>query len=422
MIIRKKNIIPNIVAFLMCLISTTSTLINYIIPIGILRTLLVAICFATEICFMVRLKWDKKKISTVIFLILLSIFPFINSGSWGFYSKLYYIGSLLMIPMIMSGVWAIKHSFRFMYIMYTFYAVCTIIFYFTPSFYKGTIVNLFPDEKSRLLSMYNNSCMPGLTNHYSTNGMFLATGLLMAFAYLMITNIKKKGYFQVLFFLAALLLTGKRAQLIFSACAIYIVYCIIIMTRGKKALNKLLKIVGLFLAVVLIATIVFSAIPALATVVVRLQESLAEGDLDNGRYIIWEVAIHVFKENPVWGIGWKEFSTSYGYALLRSETAYDAHNVFLQLLCETGVIGFCLYAFWFINLLLKGIRQVKLVFADSHATRDEQYAICFALCFQIFFLLYCMTGNPLYEKMTFFPYFLCCGITLYFENRKESSF
>lgn len=418
-VIHKQNIIPAVFCFFLCLISTTSTLINYIIPDSKIRNLLLCISVLIEIYWIIKNKWTKKELGVLIYLGLLAIFPLVHiGGGWSEYNSLYYITSLLLIMLIMGGMWKTTLSFKVMYSMYFFYAMCTILFRFMPDFYKETIVNLFPDTKSRLIAMYNNNCMPGMTSHYSTNGMFLATGFLMAFLFWMISKEKKKRKAFIVFsFLCALLLTGKRAHLLFSVTAVYAVYWIVTMsTKGKNYINRFIKVAGIVLIGILIVFFVLPAIPALSTTLLRIQNSLVEGDIDNGRFLIWDVAFGEFKKSPILGIGWKEFATTYGFALLRKETAYDVHNVYLQLLCETGLFGFTLYSVWFITLLQKGIKQVKEVVTDAKATQQEQFAICFALGYQIFFLLYCITGNPLYDKMTYFPYFLSCGITLYFEK------
>lgn len=415
----RKDILSKAMAFFMCLISISSNLINYIIPIKILRALLIVVCFVIEIYYIIVTKWKKREINILIYTMLLALFPLISIDMGGAYSVLYYICSLMVIILILADKWKVSFSLKFMYIVYGFYSVCTILFFFMPGFYKEVIVNLFPEEKDRLLALYNNGCMAGLTSHYSINGMFLATGFLMACTHLMNFSSKKadkrKGYIKVVFFLIALLLTGKRAHLIFSIFSVYIVYCIRTVVKGKKIFNILFKIVSAIFVSAVIGTILLSVVPALSTAIVRLQQSIAEGDIDNGRYVIWKMAFRIFKQKPVLGIGWKKFSTSYGYGLLAPGRAYDTHNVYLQLLCETGMVGFCCYVLWFITLLKKGICQLRLVMADGFSTQNECYAICFAVGYQIFFLVYCITGNPLYEKITFFPYFISCGIILYFE-------
>lgn len=420
--INKNGIFPGIVAIILCLFSTTSTLINYIVPYDIVRTFLIMGCLCIEISLVLKSKWTKHSFSVLAQIIIIVIFPVltINHSAWGKANTLYYVSAVLILILCINGMYNINLSFKFMNIAYVIYGICTILFYFMPVFYKSTIVNLFPDERVRLIRTYNSGCMPGLTSHYSTNGMFLAIGLLISSSKMIANKDEKKKWkyiIQELFFLTALLLTGKRGHLLFSVVGIYIIYSITTFIRDKKGFNALVKISGVILLIVIIGIILVSFFPALSTVFFRFQQAAKEGDLDNGRFVIWERAWEVFKENPFLGIGWKKFSTSYGYGLLAKDRSYDAHNVYLQLLCETGIVGTIIYILWFVKIIKKSIYQMKYLLLDNRLNEQEDFELIFALGYQIFFLLYSITGNPLYEKMTFFPYFLSCGIVLYFERR-----
>ena len=58
-------------------------------------------------------------------------------------------------------------------------------------------------------------------------------------------------------------------------------------------------------------------------------------ELTSGRTALWKKAYELFKENPVFGIGWEQFMNNNTYE-------HEVHNTYLQWLCETGVIGFIL--------------------------------------------------------------------------------
>lgn len=411
------------VSFIICLFSTTSSLINYIIPVHILQTLLVFVVFGIEILFCFK-RWEQSELIYLLYMILLAIFPVASSDSvWGITSTVFYLSSLFSIGLIMIGKWKIDLAFKFMLVMYTMYAICTIVFYFTPTFYKETVVNLFPTAKSDLLWTYNDGSMPGLTDHYSTNGMFLAAGFIMSAALYLSRNIKfRKKIFSVcicMLFAVAILMSGKRAHLLFSFAAAYVIYYVIAVTKSKGKLNGWIKSIGIIIIVLVILTILITVFPALSQTFDRIKIGLDSGNIDNNRFYIWSIALHVFSKNPILGIGWKAFSNSYGYGAVISGRAYDAHNTYIQLLCETGIVGFLLYIIWFIMFLLKGIKQLRNVVSNQNSTQMERYVMSFALGYQIFFLLYCITGNPLYEQMTYVPYFFSCGITLYFERKYQ---
>ena len=76
--------------------------------------------------------------------------------------------------------------------------------------------------------------------------------------------------------------------------------------------------------------------------------------LGNGRIALWKLAIGGFLDEPILGNGWRSFKD------MAPESgnihATNAHNVYLQLLCETGVVGFCIAGtvfVWMLVLILK---------------------------------------------------------------------
>lgn len=416
--INKNGIIPGMITIILCLFSITSTLIRYIIPYDKMRLLLILGCLGIEIFLILNANWTKNSFLVLLQIILLASFPVfaMYNNTWGIANTSYYMCALFMIMLCLNGIWNINLSFKIMYIAYALYGICTILFYFTPNFYKNTIVNIFPDEKFRLIQTYNSGCMPGLTSHYSTNGMFLAIGLLISCSKMIANNDEKKKWLyniQAVFFLIALLLTGKRAHLLFSVFGIYVVYSIVTFVRDKHRFNAFFKILGIILIIGIIGVIVLSVFPALAIVFARLQQY---GNIDSGRFFIWQQAWNEFENNPVLGIGWKSFASTY-YGFFSKDKIYDVHNVYIQLLCETGIIGFSIYILWFGNLLKGSIHQMKCLISNDYVSEQEKFWSIFAVGYQIFFLLYCITGNPLYDKMTFFPYFFSCGIVFYFDRR-----
>lgn len=77
-----------------------------------------------------------------------------------------------------------------------------------------------------------------------------------------------------------------------------------------------------------------------------------------------------------------------GAAYLINETGL--HNVYLQILFDHGLLGLVLYGSFFIVNIKNAIKKRYF----------------FSMCLQIVFLVYCMTGNPLYDYYFFIPYLL----------------
>lgn len=291
---------------------------------------------------------------------------------------------------------------------YIFYAVCTIVFWFTPSFYLGTVVNLFPETRTRLIEWYNSGCMAGLSSHYSVNAIYIANGLIMEVSRIFaVHRVKKHQILLVILMGAALLLTGKRGHIIFTAAAVFAIYWYY---NEKKM--RLLNAIRFLITGACVAVVIFSVFPVLGVFIERFQEQIRAGNILTNRWMFWKLAFQKFSEHPVIGIGWGQF-------LAESDEVLDymahVHNVYIQLLCETGIVGFGIYVSWIVIRLREAVRL--FVFSRKF-WRDIPYRIrwslIYSLCFQVFFVLYGFTGNPLYDAIVFIPYIIACSITIYY--------
>jgi O-antigen ligase len=92
----------------------------------------------------------------------------------------------------------------------------------------------------------------------------------------------------------------------------------------------------------------------------RLEAALT--DRGTGRYDIWLVGLEIVKRHPLIGVGLANFSVAYrkvaGYAPIFPGHGYvrDAHNTYLDVCAEAGIIGFVFFivAIW---LQLKTMRS-----------------------------------------------------------------
>jgi O-antigen ligase len=79
--------------------------------------------------------------------------------------------------------------------------------------------------------------------------------------------------------------------------------------------------------------------------------SIAEGDL-NTRTYIWRAGLAVFSAHPLLGVGSGAFRTAVGVGKV-------AHNVFVSVLVEVGIVGFALFAAILAITVVRAIRQPK---------------------------------------------------------------
>lgn len=288
------------------------------------------------------------------------------------------------------------------------HAIATITLYFTPNFYKQNILIMFDVSQQReLLSQYDHGWMPGLAPHYSTNGIYLGIGLGATFVKATVKKGGRKFFPYILpgIIFIALLMTGKRAHVLFSVAACC---AVVVLQFKRKDILKFFEI-GFSVVFALLAIYWISRyIPAVANVFNRFIETAKSGDVTMGRRRLWSTAIILWKQNPLFGIGWDHFKylapSLVGFFL-------NVHNVYIQLLCEVGVIGAGIFYMFFATAFFYMIKVIRLFSKSSGSISPaDRRAASFGVYMQIFFLLYCLTGNPLYDAPTFFPYIISCVI------------
>lgn len=285
--------------------------------------------------------------------------------------------------------------------MMLFYSISTIVLFILPQSVYYKISNI----------LFNNIAFggisAGLTIHYSTNGMYIAMGICMYFTMYIneIKNKKRKKYFFAFFIcISALLMTGKRGPLIAVIFACFLIF--IITSRGKPN-GRTVKIIYIIVILGIVLLVLSFFIPELGNTFKRFTNG--SDNLSNGRDLLYKNAVEIFKKNPILGIGWNKFKYIQTAMIFSNKTnIHDVHNIYLQLLCESGIVGFISFMIGFtytINLSLKFLEDFRI-------KKDEiNYKIfSISIVLQCFFLLYGLTGNPLYDETMMIPYFILIAI------------
>ncbi len=283
------------------------------------------------------------------------------------------------------------------------HAAATLYFLVFPNVYSGWFK---PRFYPNVLTAKNYKA--GLTSHYSTNGMYLAWGLISAYFLSKLERGSRKWILVSAFILLALLATTKRAHLLFGVTSCFAIF--FLFNRGKGKLTKWFKFALILLFAVLLLYVFSLYVPALAAVLERLEGA----ELDDGRSSYYAICLEMWESSPFFGNGWKSFTkTLYQSGVsdlarlyLQNNLNQNAHNVYLQLLAEEGLVGIILFLIAAISGL---VISAKTALAKNIENREYDSASKLAVlsvAVQIFFLLYCLTGNPLYDATTFTIYLL----------------
>lgn len=200
--------------------------------------------------------------------------------------------------------------------------------------------------------------------------------------------------------LLVLIMTGKRSYLI----VLMIVFLSgILFIRGKKKIQRLIRIM---VPILIAGGTILMFNPKILSAFARFSELNADSTL-SGRTKLWTLAEYLWKLDFWTGIGYGSFSSfttdhmAYVYSNFGVQRTYAAHNIYLQLLAETGIVGFCLFCAFFIAALIGSIKLLKQIEKSEFELR---YLATVALFLQMWFLMYGMSGNPLYMPGQFGMY------------------
>lgn len=220
---------------------------------------------------------------------------------------------------------------------------------------------------------------------------------------------KKRGiaerverYALCVLYLVTLFITGKKSQPVLALVGMAVVWFMLLKNRKHRWI-----VAGTLLGCVVLALASFplwKKLPGLSRIAEFVDGILAGEDLNkltNGRMTIYYRAVELWKEDVCMGIGWVNFRRL-GMVISRPETHwfnhFDVHNCYLQVLCETGIIGFTIF------MGLIGYTCWAMVKKCIKNKTDDNMR--FSAYFFVFFLLYAFVEPSLYTDSYLLVFFL----------------
>lgn len=383
-----------IIIFLISIINVVFIFFGYLLGnLFFLQIIQIALLFLV-------FKWNKLKIykDTKIWLIYL-VFILLNSfTSQDIYQSLRF--SVMFILVLINKIllenitgWERK-TVQVMYYASFIHVLATILQFINPEIMSKIIrLMLSPSDYITNQELLLTGGHAGITAQTGVNAFYISIFIILSFIKIKYEN--NKIIKSILMFIAfiALFLTAKRSFLIFSLMLFGIYY---LFKEEKHKVTKITK----FLGMIIICFIGFEIIKKIGVadlMIDKTQNLKAHSDLTNGRSILWIKTIEMFWKYPIFGCGIDTIS------LLIGEYT---HNMYIQLLAETGIIGITLFIVAAIYNLKVSITKRKIL---NHSCLDISIYI------QALFLFYGFTGNPIYGHIFLMTYF--CSIAL---NKIES--
>lgn len=156
----------------------------------------------------------------------------------------------------------------------------------------------------------------------------------------------------------ALLLSGSRGGLVAFVAEVIFLVLLTTGTRSKSRLGLKLALAGLLLVAIVGGAIFVGG----ETSLTRVAETAATQDVTTGRSNIWKVTTRVISANLPFGVGFGALGVAYTQydAMSGLERVEQAHNDYLQVLADAGLIGLLIGAFFLWQLFQLGRGSMKI--------------------------------------------------------------
>ena len=185
----------------------------------------------------------------------------------------------------------------------------------------------------------NTGVFMGLTGQTSTISFYLGLGIALRL-YRFGQNRSVLNLIFILLFFVGILLTNRRGSLV-CALALIIIYLFL----GKERVS--VKAISIVVVSTLVLMIGIQNIPGAENMINKFAVLQERNHLLSGRDQLWDLAIQLFSEHKLFGIGLGGYS--------QHIDVVNAHNSYLQKLCELGIVGAVIYMLPFIRTYIMSV-------------------------------------------------------------------
>ena len=256
----------------------------------------------------------------------------------------------------------------------------------------------------------NGGAISGLAYEKGYAAFLCNMGLGVLFAKLFVKGFALTRLLQIVGVFAALMMTGKRTLFLIPVMGL-IVFALFFSKKHKFSIA-----LGLSFALVMSLAVADSLIPQVSLVFDRLFAD--NGDLLSGRQVIWTYAMQMFESSPLIGRGFLSFNSyinAHGFRYYGLLWSYQAHNVYLQLLAELGIVGFLLFVILLFTLAFGLIRSF-LIWKDTQGA--EPVILLTAVYWVMLIAVYSLTGNTIYYSCQLVVLGICIAMYQTFRYKK----
>lgn len=271
-------------------------------------------------------------------------------------------------------------------------AISVIVSAISPTFittFFGWVLGYTSDNAVTFLKKAASGQYAGFAREIAEAAVICNYGIAVCYAKLFIEKkVSKKDIILLFLLFIGLILTTKRTLFV-----VPFVLIPILVLLTQKGLNNKIKWMLIFLVIVSFVAILIFNVPQLGKIVERFTETENYEDV-GGRAALWEISRDMFANAKIMGQGYGAYNTyafNYGFRFMGEKWVSNGHNIYLQLLGETGIVGFVLIMSSFLLVLLNSINCLR----KDYVTDDDKKHLVFCVYIQIMFFIYGVTGNVL---------------------------
>lgn len=347
--------------------------------------------------------------SSLLWVCIILSFMISNTASFDIYTcvnMLIYVFGVLFVVFCRRTLDAYDSSIKTLKILAGLYIASIYFQYLAPNLFEQLFLERF--DSSSLL-YYQSPYLIGMGGSpgVATVNCTIAFAILISFN----KDCKMKTYMvklpYMLVILTAYFLIGKKSGLLSAVFGVIMVYLV----RKEGKIWK--KIITLLSCLFVLGCIVYCVIQLNEDLFISLKikegiKQFIEGeDFSSGRITLYKAACKEFLRYPILGMGWQGFSAKYGNLV---------HNIYLQLLCETGVIGFLLFMMPIVAIYFRTCNMIRNCKKERFPLKTRNYLV-FSFYIQSEFLFISLFENNLYMVMPLYLYFFASGIAVTARNQ-----
>lgn len=301
-----------------------------------------------------------------------------------------------------------------------------------PDLYYNGVKNILSEESQRSIEM-GFSLKYGVAvggevivvDYYAVWGLIIALNALLIYG----RDLKKRWLYVLIFGICtvALIMQNRKAELLM---AVAVVGFLLVSNMNITGLREKKRQILILLFVIMVCAagglvlLRMGYLSRYVTFFTQMNQKVSGGnsqvEVSSGRFKLWGRAWNLFCENPIFGIGWGNFRLHLTdtYNPFNDGQLSNAHNNYLQMLCETGIVGFLLFVGPLFFILYRTLIKIYQLRDHRAEQRLARIAATASLSFQIFYLGISFM-DPVWYKMFTWPFYGVSVILLLYAERAD---